>query len=281
MPLKRTYDSQDEIPESLRDHYTEQDGKWQLDAEPSQGEMHAENVRRALAARDNEKAERERLRLELDNLKSGLDGVDLSRIDELKDFQRQKEELEHQALIAEKKYEEAAEKKHERRIAELMRNVENLQKQLQERAEIHDALRQKYAKSRLTDALSEEFRVQNTDPKKLPFLLAIAERMWELNEEDEPTPIDFVDGGKTKITAVGADGNTLSMKEHIKSLLAENPWAVLESTGSRAHHQMTASTQNGTYVIPANEAQDIRRYEAHKAAAEKAGLDWTIADVPA
>lgn len=276
MALKRIYDSQDEIPEGLEAYYVERSGKWVLDAEPGEGEKAAQDVERALRARDNEKAEREKLRTQLEELTEKFEGIDPDKIPDIVESQKRLEELEHQQLIEAKKFEEAAEKKFERRLAEMNRNLEQTKRQMQERDAKMADQRKKLETIMIEGALQSEFIKNQTDPQKLRYLLLDARSKWELDPEtDEPIPIDYTEGGHTKVTAVGADGKRLTMQEHVKSILADNPWAVLESTGSGSRHQQRTGA-NGAFTMTETEAADFGRFKAVKAQAEKAGVDFQI-----
>ena len=270
MALKRSYDSEDEIPEALREYYTEKDGKWILDAEPGEGERHAEDVRRALGARDNEKAEREKLRKELDELKSVLVDVDIAQIPDAIEALKGKEELEQKKLIDEGKLAEAIEKKYERQIAEQKRAIENASSEREELDRRLAAQRERLQTHLIRSELQKAFIEAKTDPAKLKFLMLEAQGKWEIDDEtDQPVPIDWIDGGKTKITATGSDGKQLTMAEHVKTILAENPWAMLESSGSNARHQ--TSTNGTDFTISADDASDFTKYKAAREQAEKAG----------
>lgn len=275
MALKRVYETLEEIPEELRALYNESDGKWTLDVEAGEGERSAADVTRALRARDNEKAEREKLKQQLDDLQSKLEGIDPDRLPDAADALKRLEELEHDQLINEKKYEEAAAVKFQRQIAELQRSVEAAEraaadaqgKQVQQRSRLESMM--------IEGALQAEFLKHQTDPAKLRYLLLDAKSKWELDTEtDQPVPIDFIEDGKTKVTAMGPDGNPLTMEGHVKQLLADNPWAVLPSTGSSASHQTTGT--NGAFSMTETEAQDFGRYKNMKDQATKAGVELDI-----
>jgi len=276
MALKQFYDNQDDIPEGLTDYYVEVNNRWELDAEPGEGVKSAEDVRRALQARDNEKAERTRVKAELDKLREVLGDIDAERLPDAIEALKKVEELEHDQLISEKKYEEAAAKKFERRMAELQRNVEAAQNQnAQMEAKIQEQ-RERLQAVVIEGELQRQFLSEGGDPQKVRYLMMDAKQKWELDpESDEPVPVDFLDNGKTKVTAVGADGKTLTMQEQVKTMLAENPWAVLESSGSRSSHQSGASV-NGQYRITETEAKDFGKYKSMKAQAEKANTELEI-----
>lgn len=275
MALKDFYDDQESIPEGERHLYVERNGRWDLDRERGEGERNAEDVRRAQRARDNEKAEREKLRAELDALREKLEGIDLEDLPTLKEAASRAEEAEHQKLIDEKKFEEAAAKRFERRIAEMQRTAESQKQAYDDLQARMSAQRETLQSVMIEGALQQEFLAGQADPKKLRYLLLDAKQKWELDPEtNEPIPIDYIEGGKTKVTAMGKDSKPLTMKEHVQSILAENPWAVLESSGSRAQHQ-AGSPQNG-FTLTESQAQDFNLYKQAKAQAEQAGAEITV-----
>jgi hypothetical protein len=277
MALKRQYNSQEEIPEELQPLYTEKEGKWLLDAEPGEGEKHAEDVRRALRARDQEKAEREALRQQLEELRAKIGDIDLEKIPDLKEAQKRAEEAEHQRLIDEKKFEEAAESKFHRKIAEMVREIESLKKAIPEKETMIESLYQELSNTAIDQALQHVYHESGGDPRRTRYAIQALRDGWEFDRDGrKPIPIQRLEDG-TVITATGSDGNPLTMKEHVATFLRDEPWFQLQSNGSDSTHQGRTGNGAARFQITGDQIKsDFRSYERLKEAAAKAGAQVEI-----
>lgn len=275
MALARSYDNESDIPEEYRELYTEHDGKFVLDVQDDESRKNADDVRRAIAARDQEKAKYAKLAKEYEEMRAKLEGIEIDRLPDAADALKRVDELEHQKLLDEKKFEEAAEKKYQRQLAEMNRQIENLQQTMTSKQQEYEQLMNQHRTVRITDGLRSAFLEQGADPKKLPWIIESEGRRWRLDPENlEPSPVDFVDGGKTEVTALGIDGKPLTMQEHARTFLRENTWAALESHGTGSTHQSNGSG-NG-FSIRESDARDFSKYQAVRDRAQKAGQEVEI-----
>lgn len=264
----------DDIPEQFRNLFVDRDGQLAFDAESLSGNMKsAEDVRRALSARDNERAEAANLRKQLEELQSKFQGIDADRLPDAMTALERLDEMEQQRLISEKRYEEAAEKKYQRQIAEMKRQLEQLGNNMNEEKQRYEALFGDYGKVRIQDMLSREFLEAGIDPDFLDVAIATESRRWEIDPETrEPVPVEFIDGGKTKVTATGANGQPLTMKEHARTFVRERPKFAMPSNGTGSSHQNSANrSANGDFTMTRTQAKDLRAYEQMREQAIKAG----------
>lgn len=264
----------DDIPEQFRNLFVERDGELVFDPSSLADSMkHADDVRKALSARDNERAEAARLRKQLEEMQSKLGGLDPERLPDAMTALERLDEIEQQKLIAEKRFEEAAEKKYQRQIAEMKRQIEQMTSSIAEEKQRYESLFGDYGKVRIQDMLSKEFLDAGIDPDFLDVAIATESRRWEIDPESrEPVPVEFIDGGKTKVTATGADGKALTMKEHARTFVRERPKFAIPSNGSGATHQQNNNRGNdNNFTMTRTQARDLRAYEQMRERAVKAG----------
>lgn len=277
----------DDIPEEFRNLFTEQDGRYTLDTNAlGESRKTADDVRRALQARDNEKGEAEKLRKELASMREQLGGIDPSRLKEAKDalgrldeLEQEREKVEHERLISEKKFEEAAERKYHRQLTELQRQIEALNQSVEQRQSQFDNVMNDLRESRINSELSQAFIQAGVNPSMLPFILEKEAKRWELDPETrQPVPIELIEDGRSKVTAMGSDGKPLTKKEHADTFLRENVWAALPSRGSNSQHQANTPS-NGSFTISRTEARtNNRKYEQLMEQAQKVGSTVEFVD---
>ena len=268
----------DDLPEQFRRLFVEQDGQYTLDTSSLSDNMkHAEDVRKALSARDNERAEAAKLRKQLEEMQSKLGGVDPERLPDAMTALERLDEIEREKLIAEKRFEEAAEKKYQRQIAEMKRQLEQVTNSIAEEKQRYEALFSDYGKVRIQDMLSREFLDAGIDPDFLDVAIATESRRWEIDPESrEPVPVEFIDNGRTKVTATGSNGQPLTMKEHAISFVRERPKFALPSTGSSSSHQ-TGRNGNSRFVISRDEVRNNHpKYVKMREEARNAGAELVI-----
>lgn len=274
--MRRVVDNIDDIPEPLQQFYTEREGKWVLMVEPGDGEKAADDVRRALSARDNERAEAAKLRKQIEELQSKFGGIDPEQLPEAMKALQDRDELEQQRLIAEKRFEEAAERKFQRQIAEMKRQVDTLTQSLEQQKEEYQGLFGQYGQVRINEALSREFIEAGIDPDFLDAAVQMEARRWEIDPQSKmPVPVEYIDNGQTKVTAMGSDGNPLTMKEHTRIFLRDKPKWALSSNGSNASHQ-SGSALGNQFQISETDARDFNKYMSVRNRAEKAGAEVQI-----
>lgn len=265
----------DDIPEQFRSLFVERDGRYTIDDRAlGDFQKNAEDVRRALSARDNEKANAEKYRRELQALQEQMGGLDPSKIPEALKAQERIEELEHQQLISEKKYEEAAERKYQRQVAEMQRQIESLNNAVKERESQYSTIISDLEDARITTQLTSALTEAGVNPKMVPYIIAAERKKWELDPETrQPVPVEYVNNGRDKVTAMGPDGKPLTFKTHATTFLQDNPDFALPSSGSNATHQNGRQTNGTAITVRRDEIrQDPRRYEAARTEAESRGL---------
>lgn len=272
MAIPREFRSLDEIPEALREYYVEQSGRWVLD---DPGYKNADDVRRALAARDNEKNQAAELRREIESLKSKLGDVDLDQIPDALEALKQRDEIEQQKLIAEKRFEEAAEQKYKRQIAELQREIQGLQTKVQGSDARFQQLFSRYSDVSIKESLAKELVQAGINPEFLEAALILEGKRWEIDQDQwSPVPIELIENGQTKVTATGADGKPLTFKEHALTFVRDHPAWALQSNGAGATHQ-NGSMRRPITISP-DDAKDHTKYMAAKASAERAGVELQV-----
>ena len=274
----------DGIPEQYRNLFVERDGQLVFDAQPlSENMKHADDVRKALSARDNERSEAAKLRKQLEDMQAKLGGLDPERLPDAATALERMDQMEQERLIAEKRFEEAAEKKYQRQIAEMKRQIEQMTNSIAQEQERYKALFNDYGKVRIQDMLSKEFLDAGIDPDFLDVAIATESRRWEIDSDSrEPVPVEFIDSGKTKVTATGADGKPLTMKEHARTFVRERPKFALPSNGSGSSHQnMNSRNGDGNFTMTRSEAKDLRAYEQMREKAIKAGTMVQVVPDPA
>src|SRR5688572_3528152 len=265
----------DDLPEQFRNLFVERDGRYTIDdSRLGDFQKNADDVRRALSARDNEKRNVEELRKQLQALQDQMGGIDPSQLSQALEAQKRIEELEHQQLISEKKFEEAAEKKYTRQIAEMQRQIESLNSAVKERETQYTTAMSDLEDARITTQLTAALTEAGVNPKMVPYIIATERKNWELDPETrQPIPIEYVDNGRSKVTAMGPDGKPLTFKTHATTFLQNNPDFALPSNGSNAVHQNNRQGNGTSITIRRDEArQDPRRYEAARAEAEAKNL---------
>lgn len=268
----------DNIPEQFRGLFVERDGRYDLDTQKiSEFQKNADDVRRALSARDNEKKQAEELRKQLKDLQDQMAGIDPATALEAT---KRIEELEHAQLIAEKKFEEAADKKYQRQIADYQKQIEARDKIIADHEAHNQTIMSDLAEARITQQLVSALGEAGARPEAIPYIVQTMKGNWELDTETrQPMPFENINGGKDRVTMMGADGKPLTFKGHAVSFLQDNPWAALQSNGANSTHQGNRQTNGNVLTISRQEMRDNnRRYEHMKAEAESKGLSVQILD---
>lgn len=252
MALKAFYASQDEIPDSLREHYVEKDGKFVLDAE---GVEDVTGLKRSL----------ERERKTAQELAARYKGIDP---DKYKAAVEKLEALEDKELIAAGDVEKLLQVRTDRmrqdydaRLAAVSGENQTLASKLSELLIDNGiqtaAIKHKVRETAVTDALLRGRQVfKLVDGKAIPH---------------KP------DGS----VWYGKDGNTpLSAEEWVGGVLAQDAPHMFEpSTGGGTPPgggSKASGSQGGAYVISKAASQDFRQYAAAKEAAAKAGQELVI-----
>lgn len=278
--LRRMYDSVDDIPETYRDLYVERDGKFVLQLSGTDPfSKPIDEFNRIYQGRERERQQREELQKQIDTIKQHFGDINDDRLEEIAEALKKADDSEHTRLINEKKFEEAAERKFHRQIAELTREIEQLKGGLNDQAQKYQNLMQVHRNVRIQDSLRSALLEAGADPKKLQWVIKAESDRWELNPDTfDPEPIEYIDNGRTKVTSRGSDGNPLTMEEQVKTLLRDNPWLALDSSGGGSSHQSSRGA-NGLYQIRESEVNapgGHARYVALKEQAQKAGAELEI-----
>jgi Tfp pilus assembly protein PilO len=267
----------DDMPEQFRSLFLERDGQYTLDAQKlGEFQKNSEDVRRALSARDNEKRQAEELRKQLAEIKEKIGDFDPNQLPAAMEAQKRIEELEHQQLIAEKKFEEAAERKYQRQVAEMKRQIDALNEQMSSSKYQYEQVLKDLEEATIVTQLSQELIAAGAEARTVPFIVESLRKGWELDPETrKAVPVEYIDNGRTKVTAMGGDGKPLTFKSHATTFLQENPWAAQPSNGANASHQNGSNSSN-PFRITESEARDFSRYKAVRDRAEKAGAEIEI-----
>lgn len=270
----------DEIPEQYRELFTEQDGRFTLNEDTVKSwRKNADDVRSALSARDNEKGEAAKLRKQIEEMQAKFGSIDPERLPEAMEALKRVEELEHKQLLDEKKFVEAAEQKYRRQLAEMERQIESLNKTVEEERTRYNDLFSDYGKTIINDRLSRAFIEAGIDPDFLDAAVQMEAQNWEVNPETRESIPFVLTGDKQRVTAYGTDGKPLTYEEHARTFLRDKPKWALQSNGSQSSHQGAPGNRQSRFSITRDEMRnDNRRYEKLREQADSAGERLQIVD---
>lgn len=258
MAKLEVYDSQDAIPDHLRDHYVERKGRWYPDAPElyAEGEnaIRGERLQRESAIKRAAEAERKAQefetklkQLEQDSIVGGdpTRGADASA-----EFARLKREYDARLAAFE---------------AELTTHKEKAQtaeRALQEKA-INDVLR----------AAALESGVPKESVEDL-ISLPKFRQPWRMTETGEPAPFD----GDLPRFDPDAPGRPLAAKSYVREYLKENKHWVPPPSGGGANGSSTARATSGVITVTRAEMRDHQKYRAVTEQAEKIGAVIQVLD---
>lgn len=265
------YEREEQIPQMLREYYVEQDGIWVPDSDQDEeARKTAEDVRKALAARDNEKAMVSELKKQLNEMREKLGGHDPEEIQKMVEAAQQAEverqQAEEERLKAEQKFEELAEMKYRREINTLKHQIQELEGQRGQIQKQHDDLYQAHERLTIDQQLQSIAMGFGADPEKIRYLLHDARPTWKLNEFRKPIAVERSETGDE------IELPNLTMEQQVKEILRDNPFMLLPNRGTDVPQQRANGIARN-YQITREEARDNRRYEALKKQAAEKGVD--------
>ncbi len=282
MAFKRSYSNMEEIPEALRDHYVERDGAWLLDLEGGDPfSVPKDQHDRVYRQREDERKAREAAQKQLDAIKERFGDISESRLDEIMGLLEGSDNAEHDRLIAEKRFEEAAEKKVARRIADMQREMEQFKQQVQSADDRYKKLLDHTREVKINASLQSALLSAGADASKIKWLVKAEAENWELDPETyETTPYEWNSDRSEKLTVMGKDGKPLTMNEQAATILRDNPWLLPDSNGSRSAHQGRQQSAPGAYRFDAdqmnNNPEATRAYRRALEQSQKTGIPVEI-----
>ena len=269
---RRKYASQDEIPERLRDFYEQaDDGSWVFDVD-GPGEQDIAKLQQAL------KQEREHRTTATKRLGEYEEKYREIDPDAAKEALEKVNQLEEERLVAEKKFEELAERRWKNKVQQLEDQIKQAQAEMEKRDMVVGQWKTKYSELAITEQLKQEALAQGVDPKKLKFLLHEARQPWQLDDQDQPVPLERGENGEQR-PLYGADPNRpMTMAEQIEMLTKENPWFLLPSGGGGTRNNAAGQTNGQQILLSRAQAKDIRTFERAMQRSEETGMPVVYTD---
>lgn len=269
------YEREDQIPQHLREYYIEQEGIWVPDSdEDEEARKNAEDVRKALAARDNEKSMVSELKKQLNEMKEKLGNRDPEEIQRMVEAAQHAEEerrvAEEERLKAEQKFEELAEMKYRREINTLQRQIQELEAARGQIQKQHDDLYQAHERVTIDQQLQSIGIGFGADPEKIPYLLHDARPPWKLNEFRKPIAVERSENGDE------IELPNLTMEQQVKEILRDKPWMLLPNRGTDVPQQRANGVARN-FQITREQARDNRYYESMRKRADEHGVDLEVA----
>lgn len=222
MALQAVVDSLDGVPEALREHYTEENGKYVLDTDQKDriNEFRTNNITLKQQAEDLEA-----------KLKQ-FEGIDPAKYQELAALERQKRDKE---LIEAGDVETLLNERLESERSTYQKAIDDLKTAL-------DETRGELVATKVTDTLKTAAADAGVLPKAMNDVVKIASSDWELRD-GKPT---LVQNGEV-VLSKEQPGEQMGMGEYFKNLLHEKPYFFQSSAGSGGGSQTNA---RGVKVIP-------------------------------
>lgn len=205
--LRKTYAAQDEIPEALRDHYTDTGNGWQLQLDADDGP--AVDLTRYREMRDNNikmKAQLEELMSEQQQIR-----------DQYKTMLDKAQGEEEAALLKQGQFDEVLERRTQAIKSEYQRQLEDLHQQREAAENDRQAARQRFGSVYLGEQLS-----QALERKKLRLRpTARADLLTRAGGTFEPN--DALDALKAKGDMVDGNGQELTIEAWLDKTVTEAP----------------------------------------------------------
>lgn len=252
MALKAFYAAQTEIPEPLREHYVEKDGKWVLDTEGG------EDVSGLKGALGKEREARASLERTLADLKKQLGDADPAKA---REAVKKLQDLEDKKLIEEGKVEELL-------AARTKRMQDDYEAKLRETSDALAAREKQISELVIDNALRAVATTAKVRATAVDDFLERGRKVYRL-KDGKAVPMN----GDEII--FGKKGNEpMPMDEWAAGLTSAAPHLFEGSTGGGA--APSAGGAGKPYVLTAEQAKDRQMYLQAKDAAQKAGQELQI-----
>ncbi len=231
--LKATVASLDEIPESLRELYEEQDGKYVLKVEgmiPKQrlDEFRENNIK---------------LMKELDQLRKQMETLKDIDPEKYREMARRLQDIDEKKLLDEGKIDELVQKRTERMRAEYEHQAQAMKRALEELKQERETLNQRLSEVLIDNAIRDIAVQAGVRKTAIPDVLSRGRQVWRL-KDGKPVPL------RDDQIIYGKDGTEpMSMQEWINQLQSEAPHLFEPSTGGGAQHGSSGNTRPGTISI--------------------------------
>lgn len=253
MTLKLRYDTQDEIPESLRDHYAERDGGWQLDVD---GDVAGDKLKRALEAERKDRArafaERDALRKQLEEVQAQREAAKSDSMPKTPpDTEDVKRQLTQQAALFDDR-------------------IKAMELHLKQEQERRAASEQKLAESRIEERIRNGALSLGADPKMAEDLVQLPRirRAFRLDESGEP----MVYEGDTPRFSLKDPTKPMPAEEYLALQLKDTPGYFRPTTGAGAVGGLPGPKKAHPVTITVADAADHAKWNRAMARARELGL---------
>lgn len=264
MALKAILESLDGISEDIRSHYTEQGGKFHLGVDSVDG-MSLEDVRGLKSALSQERKRAD----EAQALAKAFDGLDadaareaLRKLEDMRNW-KPDQKVQEQLRLKEQEIQGKYQSQLDKLKGELDATVKQLEKEL------------------ITAAASKALAEKGGNPS---LLLPLIERATRMRRTDAGQFLAEVldDGGNTRISPKSGATDAMTIGELIEEMAGKEEFAgAFQGTGARGSGAFGSEGRkppgSGMTLSP-GDLEDVGRYRAAKAAAEKAGQPLVIPD---
>lgn len=205
--LRKTYETQDQIPEGMRDHYTDTGNGWQLQLDADDGP--AVDLTRYREMRDNNikmKAQLEELMTEQQQIR-----------DQYKTMLDKAQGEEEAALLKQGQFDEVLERRTQAIKTEYQRQLEDLHQQREQAENDRQAARQRFGSVYLGEQLSTalERKKLRLRPTARADLMTRASTAFDANEA--------MDGLVAKNDMVGEEGKPLTLDAWLDRTVSDAP----------------------------------------------------------
>lgn len=205
--LRKTYNTQDEIPEQLRDYYTDTGNGWQVQFEAD--DKPAVDLTRYKEMRDNNI----KMKAQLDELMTEQQQIR----DQYKTMLDKAQGEEEAALLKQGQFDEVLERRTQAIKSEYQRQFEDLNQQREQAEQDKQAARQRFGSVYLADQISGalERKKMRLRPTAREDLLMRASGMFQ--------PNDTLDALVTKNGSVDGDGKDLTIDTWLDRTVTDAP----------------------------------------------------------
>ncbi len=257
--LKASYESQEQVPAELRDHYTEKGGKWVLTLEDGDLVSGAAQ-QRALEIERRARATAEKTAKDTAAKLSEIE----AQLEELKskppvDSGKPTEEFQRQLASLKKQYDD--------RLAALEQS-NKLEKEARQASE------NQLKETRISDVLRTQALEAGVPKEMVEDLISLPRFRgpWKTDERGNPVPYD----GDLPMPHPDKPGTTLDAKSYVGKFLTDNKGWLPPSNG--AGSPGSSSARPSQFTMTRDQMRDHGAYVRMRETAEKAGQTITILD---